>query len=93
VRFDWHAAKNDQNIDKHGIAFDVAVQVFAANPLYVYRTDRHAEERYTAVGMVEGRLLAVAFTDRIVNHLQLRRIISARRAQDRERQAYDAQGR
>jgi len=48
------------------------------------RRQDYGEERYTAIGMVQDRLIAVAFTirnDRI-------RIISARKAQPRDRRKY-----
>lgn len=93
MRFDWDPTKNDLNIEKHGIAFETAILLFAAAVVYVYRSDRKGEERYTAVGLVERRLIAVAYTDRVVDGHSVRRIISARRAQDRERKAYDAQDR
>jgi uncharacterized DUF497 family protein len=93
MRFEWDAAKNEINVAKHGIHFELAALVFGTEGVYIYRSDRRGEERYTAVGRVNGRLIAVAYTDRIADNIQVRRIISARRAQDREIKKYDAQSR
>lgn len=44
-----------------------------------------AEVRLKAVGLIEGKLFVVVFADRS----EARRIISARRANTKERRAYD----
>jgi len=92
MRFTWDPAKNDRNIAKHGIDFVDAIRVFDNTRLYVYRSDRHGEERYTAIGPLESRTIAVAYTDRIERSFAVRRIISARRARRYEIQAYQAYG-
>ena len=86
--FTWDPAKNTANLEKHGIDFLEAVTIFLAK-VYVYRTDRYGEERYTAVGKIGIRYVSVAYTDRQVNGTSVRRIISARRARINERKAYD----
>ncbi|MCK7476018.1 MAG: BrnT family toxin [Rhodopseudomonas palustris] len=70
-QFEWDEQKNCLNRAKHGIDFDDAVEVFNG-PFVLRRSDRHDEERWTALGMAEGRLIVVAFTRRaaaIQDHL------------------------
>lgn len=87
--FQWDEAKAAANYAKHGVTFDSARRVFA-DPFAVEQIDdRHdyGEVRYVILGMVESRLLAVAYTERggII------RIISARAAEPFERREYHEQ--
>jgi len=84
--FEWDDAKAALNWRNHGVSFEMAQDVFKDIFAIEWTDDRHgdAEERFVAVGMVEGRLLFVAYTlrgERI-------RIISAREAEPRERRRY-----
>lgn len=81
--FEWDEAKAVSNLDKHGIDFEDAIGIFEG-PILVARFDRDGEERWKAMGMVEGVELAVIYTWRAGR----RRIISARRAKKSERRAY-----
>ncbi len=98
MRFSWDEAKNRSNQAKHdGIAFEVAAQVFR-DPLRLSRQDRFegGEERWQTIGVVSGvTLLLVAHTvsedgndDDAVEEI---RIISARRATQRERKYYETE--
>ena len=85
MAFEWDPDKNAANIAKHGIDFEDAIRIFEGPVLE--STDerrRYGEVRIVAFGVVEDRELAVVYTMR-GGH---RRIISARRAHRRERQAY-----
>ena len=85
MAFQWDAAKNAANIAKHGIDFEDAIGIFDGPVLQKADVRRdYGEARVIAVGVVEGRELAVVYTVR-GRH---RRIISARRAHSREREAY-----
>jgi uncharacterized DUF497 family protein len=93
--FEWDEAKNLANRRKHGVSFEEAAQVFR-NPLYLSWKERvqDGEERWQACGEVEGlSLLIVAhmireeIEDR--NEIEVVRIISARRAEPRERRRYE----
>lgn len=86
TEFEWDDAKAADNFAKHGISFDAASRVFQ-DPFAIERLDDrrdYGEERFVIVGMVDERLLFVAFTmraDRI-------RIVSARGAEPMERREY-----
>ncbi|OYU91778.1 MAG: hypothetical protein CFE29_02645 [Bradyrhizobiaceae bacterium PARB1] len=81
--FDWDEEKNAINRAKHGIDFEDASELFF-RPIILRRSDRKNEERWTALGPLENRLIVVVFTwrDRTI------RIISARRARKNEEREY-----
>lgn len=81
--FEWDGSKNEINSIKNGIDFDEAKAVFYGNAL-ILRSDRYSEARWLAIGHVESRLIAVAFTyrDSVI------RIISAPRARKNEERDY-----
>lgn len=81
--FEWDPAKNESNLEKHGIDFEDAIGIFAS-PIVLFRSDRGGEVRWVAVGMLEGREIAVVYSIRDERY----RIISARRARKNEREAY-----
>jgi uncharacterized protein len=81
--FDWDLRKNNSNIEKHGIDFEDAVEIFYG-PVILRRSDRKNEERWVAVGSVKNRLIAVIF----VRRADVVRIISARRARKNEEREY-----
>ena len=83
--FEWDSAKNSDNLAKHGVDFEDAIRIF--DGLVIEAVDRrreYGEERIAAVGTVNGLHLLVVYTWRG----QSRRIISARRANKYEREAY-----
>jgi hypothetical protein len=88
--FEWDDAKAEANRAKHGIDFAAAVEIFG-DPDRLLRLDPrpYGEERYQAIGRVQGRFLHVVFTMRDGTC----RIISARRASRRERTNYSLQAR
>ncbi|MGC2811919.1 MAG: BrnT family toxin [Bradyrhizobium sp.] len=81
--FDWDKRKSKSNLDKHGIDFDDAVEIFHG-PVILRRSDRNNEERWIAIGFLENRFIAVVFTRRA----DAFRIISARRARKNEEREY-----
>ena len=83
--FEWDSMKNQRNIEKHGIDFANAVRIFE-NPTFEVVDNRRAygEKRVVAMGTVDDIILYVVYTTRGGN----RRIISARRANRRERRTY-----
>ena len=85
--FEWGDAKAKANWNTHGVSFELARTVFR-DPFAIERLDdreSYSEERFIIIGMGEGHLiLFVAYTER-----QDRiRIISARRATQREQDDY-----
>lgn len=85
--FEWDEAKNHANIIKHKIDFADAAQVFF-DERRIERLDirNYGEDRYQVIGMSNGRVLFVVYTERHENRI---RIISARKASKQERVAYE----
>jgi len=85
--FEWDENKRLANLAKHGIDFVDAVQVFADERGFIYRSEvLTGEERHVVVGMAGERWLVVVF---IYRGRDVRRIISARRARKNERKRYE----
>nr|WP_237151907.1 BrnT family toxin [Oryzibacter oryziterrae] len=85
---DDKAASNQR---KHGVSFELAMRVFA-DPFALTLQDRieSYEYRYQTIGSVGGAvILLVAHTDRDDQGEEIIRIISARRADKRERRHYE----
>jgi uncharacterized protein len=84
--FEWDEAKAAENYAKHGISFETATRVFDDAFAIERLDDRedYGEDRYSILGMVDGRLLYVAYTAREASI----RIISARGAEPYERRQY-----
>lgn len=91
---EWDDAKDEANYRKHGIRFEEAAWVFD-DPLAVSVQDRieNGEQRWQTVGLVGGcLLLLVAHTVYVEVHgveMEVIRIISARRADRKERKCYE----
>jgi uncharacterized DUF497 family protein len=81
--FEWDEVKRRTNLLKHGVDF-------ADAPMFVWETaqvnydSRFTEARYTALGFLDDRLHAIAFTLRN----ERVRLISFRKANQREMRSY-----
>ena len=88
MNFEWDESKQISNLEKHGISFEEAKNVFN-NPLAVIFDDPlHSieESREIIIGhSSQNQLLLVVFTERS----DAIRIISARLATRRERENYE----
>lgn len=88
MKFAWDPGKAKRNLAKHGVSFEEAITVFD-DPLYLDFFDPEQSEwenRYIRVGCSnQKRVLVIAYTERD----DQTRIISARPATKRERQAYE----
>jgi hypothetical protein len=89
-KFEWDDRKAAVNHARHGVSFEAARKVFKDIAAIDQLDDRddYGEERFTLLGMSDGRLLLVAYTlrdDRI-------RIISARGAEPYEHRIYHEEG-
>ncbi len=83
--FEWDEAKSLRNLDKRGFDFEFATHVFDGDLLEHEDTRRiYGEPRVVSIGKIDGEFFVVVYTWRGVN----RRIISARHANRRERDAY-----
>jgi uncharacterized DUF497 family protein len=92
LRFEWDDAKNRINLRKHGIDFSDAASVFD-DPNYCLIQDREiaGEERWHAIGIADHivPLVVVVHTYRdSEDGTETVRLISARRADARERNQY-----
>ena len=88
MQFTWDAAKARRNWSKHGVSFDEASTVFRDPLAVIFRDDDHSvgETREIILGQsLAERVLLVSF----VEFSDVVRIISARRADPRERQTYE----
>ena len=85
--FVWDSEKASANVQKHGVSFEVASQVFFDRLVYVEDASIDEELRDAAIGMTEDMiLLLVVHVHREDDTI---RIISARRATRKERTTYE----
>jgi len=83
--FEWDEDKRRSVIERHGIDFEDAIQIFDG-PVWETLSPRPGEQRWLAIGVVDGIEIAVIYTVRN----GCRRIITARRARRHERRDYHA---
>lgn len=85
MRFEWDEQKEELNIRKHHISFNIAKRVFNdINRIEIYDVQHSIDEdRYNTIGMVED-VLFVVYTER----KETIRLISARLATEKERSLY-----
>ena len=84
--FQWDDTKAAKNYADHGLTFEIARLVFK-DPFAIDWLDErkdYGEDRYAIIGMVDHKLLYVAYTMRG----DAIRIISARGAEPHERREY-----
>ena len=88
MRFEWDDEKALANIEKHGVSFGEATEVFYdPNALEDYDVDHSTEElRFFIIGLSSRRLLYVIYAERKGD---LVRIISARKADRAEQEIYE----
>jgi uncharacterized protein len=89
VRLTWDDAKNLANQKKHGVSFEEASRLFTscADYLEIFDEDHSdEEERFIAIGPIKRGVVLVVSTEIGDDTL---RIISARWATKRERNAYE----
>ncbi len=93
MKFEWDSEKERINIQKHGITFEQAAYVFA-DPFALNKyDDEHSDEKEEDRWLLLGRslnelILVVVHTFIEDDGIESVRIISARKATKRERQAY-----
>ena len=92
-RFDWDKRKATSNAKKHGVTFDEAMLAFD-DPFALIEVDmEHSEDelREKLIGRTKS-VLVVIFTERETNDgTSVLRIIGARKATKKEKEAYEAQ--
>ena len=85
--FEWDDEKSRLNVEKYGIGFETAATIFRGNVLSrIDDREDYGELREISIGRVDTDVVVtVVHTDRDGNV----RLISARRANRRERKDYD----
>jgi uncharacterized DUF497 family protein len=91
MQFDWDDEKNQANLAKHGVSFELASYVFD-DPLHHSVLDPcEHEERWRTIGVARDLMiiLVVHTITEIEGEEELIRVISARLATAHERRAYE----
>lgn len=92
MKFEWDEEKNLINQEKHSVSFDEAKEVFF-DPLHISKLDHrfsYFEERWITVGSTsKQKILVVANLFFTEDGEEIIRIISARKANNKERRYYD----
>ena len=89
MKFEWDVQKARSNLSKHCISFELAITVFDDPFALIAPDDKHSvsEDREWIIGKSDSGVLVVVFTKR--ERGKILRIISARRANKRERELYE----
>ncbi len=95
MNFDWDNNKNQSNIAKHGISFEEAIAIFDDPNILNYEDTRfnYGETRFVSIGQIilvtqeKTVIIVVIHTQRN----QTIRLISARKANERERKRHERQ--
>ncbi|MCD8249132.1 MAG: BrnT family toxin [Lachnospiraceae bacterium] len=88
MKFEWDEEKERININKHGIDFRTAVQVFLdENRIEIFdKLHSIKEDRYITIGAVGERVIIITLV--YTARPGTTRVISARRATKKERNVY-----
>lgn len=88
---EWDLQKDKENLSKHRVSFELARHVFNDPAHYTGQGYvENGEERYDTLGRVSEHLvLRVTHTDRTQDELLRIRILSARKADAKERKTYE----
>ena len=87
MEFEWDEQKRQANIEKHGIDFYRAKQIWDGEVLEIPSPQsERREQRFIAWGLMEGKVISIVYTWRG----RKRRIISARRARKYEEETYQS---
>jgi uncharacterized DUF497 family protein len=85
MRIVYDPAKRDVALTARGLDMARAAEIFDGPTLSVEDDRRdYGEARFITIGLLDGRMVVMVWTERD----DARRVISLRKANDRERQAY-----
>ncbi len=86
MRFEWDEAKRLANLEKHGLDFADAAELFQGQ-MVIARDQRfdYGEERYIGFGALKQKVMAVVFSRKEPDVI---RLISLRKANQREQRRY-----
>jgi uncharacterized protein len=87
MRVEWDERKNQANIQKHGLDFSDAGEIFSM-PMLVALDDRedYGEDRWIGIGLLKTCVVVIVYVERDQDTL---RIISLRKALSHERAEYE----
>ncbi len=93
MKFEWDENKNKQNIEKHKVSFEQAISVFYDDAAIIFQDKDHSidENRFIIIGNSSfEQTLFVCYCERGKDELneEIFRIISARRATNKERRLF-----
>jgi uncharacterized DUF497 family protein len=85
--FEWDELKSEACFIKRGFDFAYVIRAFLDPQKVIFQDERfnYGERRYQLLGDIGGRIFVVVYTVRSGNI----RIISARKANERERRLYE----
>ncbi len=61
MKFEWDENKRLRNIERHGVDFIGAAQLFDGRPVLTYHTPRDGEDRWGTVGLIGERFHLMGF--------------------------------
>ena len=85
-KFEYDPNKSAANLEKHGIDFEQAQELWKDKIVTIPSPGDHAEQRYVVLGLIEGKHWTAVVTFRGVRI----RLISVRRSRIKEASYYDA---
>ncbi len=86
MELEWDAEKRQRTLRERGLDFADVARVDWENAIFIPdRRREYGEDRQTMMGLLDGRLMIVAFTVRGAAI----RVISMRKANGRERKVFD----
>ena len=86
MEFEWDKNKNRQNLEKHGISFEEAQEIFYGVIFtFVDRRFEYGEIREISIGAIQGIVIVTVVHTERNNKI---RLISARKATPKERRQY-----
>jgi uncharacterized DUF497 family protein len=93
IRFTWNEEKARLNLLNHGVSFESAKEVFQdPNQVVSENYFKDGEQRLQIIGMTRNAaLLLVVFVDHSNPDIEIIHIISARKGEAIEEQAYEEQ--
>ena len=84
MEFEFDPAKSAANLEKHGIDFVQAQEIWFGETLQL-QANSEADDRVLVIGLCDGKLWSAICTQRALKM----RIISVRRARESERALYE----
>ena len=82
--FEWHEDKRNRNLARHGLDLVDAAQLFDGRPIVTFPARSEQEMRYLTTGEIRGHFYSLVWTWRG----EVQRLISFRRAREKEKAAY-----